>query len=327
MGERKLPVFYLASVLGVILASAYPLYMGVSVLTDMLRFGTVYAENYPKYIIPYTPLSLAVLVGVALLPLAVKYAGKPAYFADAGAAVACFFAAELLLERTVTVTRTVTGTFSTLEDWQMYMCYIPPDAYEERTWTEVNVLMGEYTPAFKMHFYIISLVLILSILRCFYGFSDVLSSGNRKCLLPLVSQSAATLAFLGMCVWACFTAFYRTGEIRVSPLSAVLMGAFFLLFGVTAGLYAASFTRRRKKRLSVLLPAAVDAAVTLLMYIGEMILLSGHLYRFGSGFFFDGIRGIVLAPADIVLILLSGGVTAALASLLRDKTPDAEDIA
>ena len=47
----------------------------------------------------------------------------------------------------------------------------------------------------------------------------------------------------------------------------------------------------------------------MVMYIGEMLLLSGNLYRFGSGWFFDGLGVLVLAPADILVILVSGAVT------------------
>ena len=52
------------------------------------------------------------------------------------------------------------------------------------------------------------------------------------------------------------------------------------------------------------------SVLTLIMYIGEMILLSGHLYRFGSGFLFDGLAGIVLAPIDILIIIASGCINA-----------------
>lgn len=48
------------------------------------------------------------------------------------------------------------------------------------------------------------------------------------------------------------------------------------------------------------------------MYMGEMILLSGHLYRFGSGFIFDGLAGIVLAPIDILMFIASGCINAVL---------------
>ena len=319
MENKTFRKYYLFSLLGVLLASCYPIYMGISVIVDMIRYGTVYAENYPKYIIPYTPIALALLVCVALIPVALKYFKKHALLFGTVISTVLFFVFEFILERAVTVTRTVTGIFSTLEDWQMFMCYVPPNSFEERTWTEVDVLMGEYSPAFKLHFYIISIVLIISILNCFYGFAKMIHTGDKSRRKSLVIQSVASGAFLGMCIWACFTAFYRNGDIQVSALSAVLMSVFFVLFGVTFGIYIESFTLNKKPLLSVWLPSVSAAVVTLVMYIGEMILLSGHLYRFGEGFFFAGIPGIVLAPVDIVVTLGSGVMTAIIASFVRNK--------
>lgn len=311
--------YYILSLAGMLVASFYPIWMGVKVVADMIRFGTVYAEDYPKYIIPYTPIAISVILGVAVMPMLIKKLKRTALLVGSALSVAVFFATELMLESMVTVTRTVTGMFSTLENWQMYMCYIPPDAFEERTWTEVDVLMGEYSPAFKLHFYIISVVLIISILNCVYGFAKMIATGDKSRKKPLILQSVASAAFLGMCIWACFTAFYRSGEIKVSALSAVLMSVFFVLFGVTMGIYVASFTLNKKKVLSILLPSLTASVVTLVIYIGEMILLSGNLYRFGDGFFFDGIKGIVLAPVDIVVILLSGAVTALISCSINRK--------
>ena len=97
------------------------------------------------------------------------------------------------------------------------------------------------------------------------------------------------------------------------------MSAFFVLFGVTVGIYVASFTLNKKPLLSVWLPSVSAVIVTVIMYIGEMILLSGHLYRFGDGFFFNGIPGIVLAPVDIVVIIVSGVITALIANTMRNK--------
>lgn len=321
MKNKSFRNYYLFSLLGVLLASCYPIYMGISVIVDMIRYGTVYAEKYPKYIIPYTPIALSLLVGVALIPIATKYFKKYALLGATTISTATFFVAEFILEKAVIVTRTITETtgwvdVSKLEDWQMYMCYIPPNSFEERTWTEVDVLMGEYSPAFKLHFYVISIVLIISILNCFYGFAKMIRTGDTSRRKSLVIQSIASGSFLGMCIWACFTAFYRNGDIQVSALSALLMSVFFVLFGVTVGIYIASFTLNQKLLLSVWLPSVSAAIVTLIMYIGEMILLSGHLYRFGSGFFFDGIAGIVLAPVDILVIMVAGIITAFIATFL-----------
>ena len=319
MENKAFRNYYLFSILGVLLASCYPIYMGISVIVDMIRYGTVYAENYPKYIIPYTPIALALLVGVALIPVAIKYFKKYALLFGTVISTVIFFVSEFLFERNITVTRTITGAFAQLKDWQLALCAVTPEVFESGKLTEVDILMGEYSPAFKLHFYIISIVLIISILNCFYGFAKMIQTGDTSRRKSLVIQSIASGAFLGMCIWACFTAFYRNGDIKVSALSAVLMSVFFVLFGLTVGIYIASFTLSRKPILSVWLPGVSAAVVTLVMYIGEMILLSGHLYRFGNGFFFEGIPGIVLAPIDIVVILTSGAITAIITNFIRNK--------
>lgn len=73
MKNKKLRNYCLLSLLGVAAACFYPLYMGVRVVFDMIKDGTVMKENYPKYIIPYTPVAVALIVGVLLLPLFMKY--------------------------------------------------------------------------------------------------------------------------------------------------------------------------------------------------------------------------------------------------------------
>ena len=313
MKSRNMPQnyyrFYLFSVVGTLLASAYPLYMGAKVVVDMLRNGTVNAENYPKYVIPYTPISLAVLLGVILMPLLIRCAGRFALPSASALSVGVFFLTELLFENAVVVTE---SGWSSLEGWQMFSCYIPPDLFVTRTWTPVNVLIGDYSPTFKLHFYLIAVVLILAFLNVFYGFARMIREGDRRRLRPLLLQAASAVVFLGLCIFACFTAFFRDGELIVSLVSAVLMMVFFVVLGVTVGLYFGSFFFGKKRGLSVWLPSAGSSVVVLAMYIGEMFLLSGHLYRFGTGFFFRGLGPLVLAPADLAVILLSGGICALL---------------
>lgn len=301
--------FYLVSLLGVLLASLYPLYMGLRVVTDMIRDGTVNAENYPKYIIPYTPISLAVMIGVLLLPVLMKYAKKLALPVASAVSLMVFFASELLLESKVIIESNVT---TTLENWQMFMCYVPPENFQTRTWRPVDVLIGDYSPAFKLHFYLISVILIVALLNCFYGFAQMIITQNRSRKKALVIQAVSAAVFLGLCILACFTAFFRDGEITVSALSAVLMSLFFIILGVTTGTFTGSFLLGKKKSYSMFLPSITAAIVTLVMYIGEMILLNGHLYRFGQGFLFDGLQGLVLAPIDILVIFASGCITAAI---------------
>lgn len=50
--------------------------------------------------------------------------------------------------------------------------------------------------------------------------------------------------------------------------------------------------------------------MTFLMYIGEMILLNGHLYSLGIRIIFEHIPGSTFAPIDLLVIMASGVITA-----------------
>ena len=321
MKNKKFSIYYPLSCIGVLIASYYPVSMGVRVLTDMIADGTVMKENYPKYIIPYTPISLAVLLGVLLMPLCIKLFKQFALLGCSVLSIGAFAVLEALFEQKVVVTTAETVT--KLEDWQMFMCNVPPEAFSEvtayKTQTAVDILMGDYNPAFKLHFYVIAVVLILSILNCLYGFGQMIKTGEKKRLTSLILQSVCSLTFLGLCILACFTAFWRDGNIQVSPLSAILMTVFFILLGITAGVFAGSFLLEKQKFISVCIPAIVSSAMTLLMYIGEMILLNKHLYSFGDSFIFNSIPGIVLAPVDLMIIAASGCITALIFTRLNLK--------
>lgn len=307
---------WLICLLIVLALSVYPLMMGLKILHGVLFFGGVSAADYPKYVIPYTPISLAALMGVLVMPWFIRRMRRPVLVGSL-LALAVFFASELLLENVM-----VRGWVTTrLESWQMFMCYQPITRAVDMTHamrepaalTEVELLMGEYTPLFKLHFYMISIVLILGTLHCLYGFARAAYTGDWSRLRLLIAHAAVTGAFLALCVLACFTAFFRDGSLLVSPLSAGLMAVFFILLGVTAGLILGNVLQGRKLAWA----ACASSVVTLLMYLGELVLLNGHLYRFGQGFFFDGMGALVLAPADVLIILLSGGLCGALLRALQ----------
>lgn len=322
MKNKQFGLYYLFACIGVLLASYYPLSMGVKVVTDMIVDGTVMKENYPKYIIPYTPVSIAIIVGVVLMPIFMKFLKRFSFVGGSAVSLGTFFALEALFEQKVVVTAAETvEKVIKLEDWQMFMCYyVPPETETTyRQQTAIDILMGDYSPAFKLHFYAVSVILILSVLNCLYGFGQIKKTGEKKRFGSLVLQSACTLSFLGLCILACFTAFWRDGNINVSPLSAVLMAGFFILMGVTSGVFIGSFLLGKSGVVSVLIPSLGASVMTLFMYIGEMILLNGHLYKFGEGFIFESLAGIVLAPIDLLIVAASGGITALIFILLNRK--------
>ncbi len=310
----KIIKYWIFTLLGTLVLSIYPIGMGVSVIDDMTRNGTVLEPNFPKYIIPYTPIAIAVIIAVAIMPLLFKLTKKYTVLFASVFSVWIFFIAEFLFETKVIVTSTM---IATLESWQMFMCASIP--YETRNLKAVDILMGAYSPTFKIHFYLISVVLIVSIINCIYGFADIIKTENKKRLKSLIVQAILTISFLGMCIFACFTAFYRTGAIKVSPISAFLMCLFFVLLGVLVGTYIGSFLLENKRIFSVIIPSISASIITLVMYIGEMFLLRFNLFQLGTGFLFKPIDKIVLAPFDILVIITSGIITAIICTLLNKK--------
>ncbi len=316
MKNKRFTLYYALSLIGVLLLSAYPLKMANTVVTFMVSNGSVPTGQFPKYIIPYAPIAFALLCGTALMPIFMRYLKRFALLGASTASLGVFLISELLLESKVIVSGTA---IIKLESWQMYMCYTPPMEYETRTWTAIDVLMGEYSPSFKLHFYMISAVLIISVLNCIYGFGSMIISGEKHRLKSLILQSVSAAAFLGMCILACFTAFYRGGELTVSPLSAFLMCTFFILLGITVGLFAASLTVGKRRALSITLPSALSALTVLLMYIGEACLLSGHLYILGKGPIFQPLVGNFVSAFDVLVIIISGALTAVLAMIINKR--------
>ena len=309
---KKLNRYWIFTLLGTLLVLSYPIYMGVKVIYHMSTEGGVPKQSFPKYIIPYTPIAISLLFAVIFMPLIISLTKRFATLCASLSSLGVFLLAELLFESKVIVTATVQ---TTLESWQMYMCYVPPAGYETRSWTAIDVLMGEYSPWFKLHFYLISAVIIIAVINVIYGFA--VAEKERYKALTLQAVSAA--GFLGLCILACFTAFFRDGELTVSPISAILMAMFFITLGATAGIFIATFLVKRKTVVSVLIPSFCASAVTLVMYIGEMCLLSGNLYILGKGFFFEPIPYIVLSMADLLIVVASGVLTFLVCKLINKK--------
>jgi len=295
--------FYLFSALGVVLISFYPVYMLVKVIADYAATGAVDVFNYPRYIIPYSPISISLIFSVCLMPVAITVFKKFALPAISVFGIILFFLSELALENMVVMDGI--NIMTQIKHWQMLSCAITP----QTRLTAGNVLMGNYSPAMKLHFYIISIIIVLAVVNVIYGFLMMIKAGNHAKKSPLIAQAISVAVFIGLCIFACFTAFYRTGSILVSPLSAILMSLFFITMGVTSGIYIGSFFYNRGRFLSVTLPAVISLIMSFVMYAGELILLNGSLYQFGKGFLFEPVAFLPFAIVDIAVMLLSGAIT------------------
>lgn len=298
----KYKSFYFLSLLVIVLASVYPIYMGIVTLGSYLYNGSINVANYKKYIIPYTPICIALIVSAALMPLIFKLFKRYTLPVVSLLGTVLFFAAEFGFEQI----KVNEGFMKIpLESWQLSLCVATPEVLHSIG----KPIFAENNPAFKVHFYIIAIVIILAVLNVIYGFSKMLREQDFSKKRPLIAQAISAILFISLCILACFTAFYRNGTINISPLSAVLMSVFFIVFGVTAGIYCGSIFYGKSKLFSKIVPAITASLTTLIMYIGELVLMGGVLFKFGKGFFFEPIGATPFSPVDVVIILVSGVVT------------------
>lgn len=316
--------YYLLSLGVILILSFYPLMMGVQILTAYVREGYINATDYPKYVIPYTPIAIALILSVALLPLAVKSCKKFALLAVSVFGTGMFLLSEILFEQ-ITVFSIQEG-IADVGSWQSYLCIATPEVVETIEYKETigATLAERYSPAFKVHFYLIAILIILAVIGIIYGFGKMVRNKNYDKIKPLIVQTAAVVVFVGLCIFACFTAFYRTGELNISVLSSWLMSVFFIVFGLTAGAYSGSILYFKKPIISRMIPAIIAAATTFVMYIGELVLMGGVLFKLGNSFVFEPIGVCPFALIDFIVILLSGAITYFILFLIRKREKQIE---
>ncbi len=309
--KNKYSVFYTTSLFIIIMASVYPIYMGISVFMQYLKIGFVETANYPKYIIPYTPMCIAIIVCALLLPFLYKLFKRYSVLVLSTLGIMLFIVGELFFEQIKVLEGYKTVP---LESWQLSLCIATPEvlmAIGEPIYAENN-------PAFKVHFYLIAIVIILIVVGILYGFTRMFKENLHEKKRPLIMQTVSVIIFIALCILACFTAFFRNGTLYISPLSAFLTGLFFVVFGVAFGLYIAGYLFGKRKLLSVFVPAIVASLTTLIMYIGELVLMDGELFIFGKGFFFEPLfKSPAFSFCDIMIIILSGIITPLLTYLLN----------
>ncbi len=306
---KKYRIFYLSSFALVAALSAYPLYMGIKSLINYFSDGYIVQELYPKYLIPYAPMCFALLITVALMPLFARLFKRFAQLASSVLGTALFLLSEVFFEGIKVL---VGYERVEVESWQLGLCIMTPEAMEaQQALQQGKPIYVTNNNSFKVHFYIIALVVILTVIGVLYGYRKLILEGKKEISGALYAQTASVVTFVSLCVLACFTAFYRTGDIRISPLSAALTSGFFIIFGITVGVYISSFLIGKRK-LGTVIPAVSASLTTLVMYLGELLLMGGKLFIMGNGAFFEPMGSFPFAPFDIAVILISGIITAAL---------------
>ena len=313
--------FYFLSITIIFVLSAYPLINGVRMAMLSMQNGIIEPEQYAKYVIPYFAVCAAVLLFAAAQPLFFKLK-RFTFPIGLAAAYGVFFTVELFMERikvnTLGMTLVDPSALTTdmisiapgsVDIWQAALCIASPAVREQSV--AFSSQNGFYyvmeSSMYKIHYYMISLILITMVCGLVYGFWRLLhGSGQSK---PLILQGISTAALISLCVFANTTAFFRQTQPIQTPLASLLTCLFFVIFGTAAGIYAGSYLLDKRKSIRTCIPVLTAVSATIAMYIGEAVMMQGNLYRFGTSWFFKEIPGIVMAPADIIVVLLSGVLT------------------
>ena len=311
--------FYPLSIAVLAVLSSYPLINGVRMAIISNANGSIEPDQYAKYVVPYAAICVSLLLYAVLQPLFHK-AKQLALPLGLALAYSVFFAVERFFETmqihvagmtlidAASLSPDPAGSSATVDIWQAALCVVSPEvrgqsltyAVEERYY---YILGGG---SYKIHYYLISLILITMVSGLIYGISKALRSGDASQKRPLILRGISTAALVSLCVFANATAFFRQAAPIQTTLASILTGAFFVVLGAAAGIYAGSFLLKRDSRLGIGLPVLIAFCAAILMYIGESSMMGGNLYRFGTGWLFNGLPMIALAPVDILIVVLSG---------------------
>lgn len=332
MINKEYKRFYLISLVVLTVLSAYPLINGIRMAYLSIANGAIEPEQYAKYVVPYAAMCFAVILFASAQPLLFKIK-RSAFTVGLTGAYTVFVAIEQFFENIKVNTGSMTlvdpssfpaGSATTIPSasidvWQASLCMTSPLTMGQ------SMLFSSHNRYFyvlanntyKIHYYIITLILITMICGLIYGIGSMKYSGDNRRKKTLILQCIATSALISLCVFANMTAFFRQPEAIQTPLASVLTCLFFIVLGSSAGIYSGSLLLNKGRLLGIGLPVLLSVLAAVLMYIGEAAMMKGGLYRFGTGWFFEGLPNISMAPADILVVLLSGAATWLVLHLVR----------
>jgi hypothetical protein len=149
------------------------------------------------------------------------------------------------------------------------------------------------------------------------GITRMITDSNWSSLGMMRLRGVATAVLISMCVFANTTGFFRGMDQIQTPLASLLTSTFMVALGTATGVYAGSYLVSRAMLLGRLLPTVFSLGVVLAMYFGQGVMMGGDLYRFGTGWLFTGLAHIVVAPIDIIVVIVSGAATWFIMGLAR----------
>jgi len=128
---------YLFSLTAILLASVYPIYMGIIMLMAYIQHGGIDAAAYPRYVIPYTPICAALIICTGILPVIYKICKKFALVIISAFSTIIFLIVERFFERIVVFssifeTRNIKWWENNVETGNGFRVYLPRNKWKQR---------------------------------------------------------------------------------------------------------------------------------------------------------------------------------------------------
>jgi hypothetical protein len=302
--EKTVNRFYWTALLLLLILSAYPVAMGVKIAVLQFQGGSIQPDDFAQYVIPYAAAFSSILLTVFLYPL-ISRQKRFSVLTASLLSMGLFIGMEWYIESMTINTSKAQAAFQ----WQLVSSI--------GTTETTQAFQKLFDSTFRIQSALISFLLILFIVGMIYNYKNVLSSNDRVKRNLFRLQVFLTVLFIAFCITANIPSSFREAVDFLSPHSSVLTSCFFVLMGVTFGVYLAGFLSGKSRMISLVLPAACAFLITASMYYGEYKMLDGVLYRFGYSKFFQQLSFTRVTPVDMLITFVSGMLTAFLAGIIR----------
>ena len=165
---------------------------------------------------------------------------------------------------------------------------------------EVEGLMAGIPVAIRIHYYIFSIILIISVLSWLYNFAQTRYANGRHGKRFLVIQAVATICY-ALAYFFVRVVQYENFAIRHITWGSVINAAVcFMLAAFFMGLFSSSFLK------SKIIPPLVSVLTGVLLYAAQYFMLDGQFYLYSESIFISFLLRILIVtiPGIAVYLLL-----------------------
>ena len=242
-------------------------------------------------VIPFMAVSVTILFGFLLLPLLINMSSCKSH---------CFiFLFSTLIFCGLSLFAETIGS-------RLYALHILMHSRSPRSLDAITELIGSTTiiPAtIRFHYYIFSIVLIISILSWLYNFAQTKYANRRLMKRFLTLQGIATVCY-SLAYFLVRVVQYENYATRQLTLGSVINAAVcFILAALVMGLWSISFLNFTKY--VKLVPPLIAVLTGLLLYSAQYVMLNRQFYLYSNSIFISLLlRNLIVATSGILVYLL-----------------------